>query len=567
MGMRNQQVRGSQYIFTYGPGSILETTTGPVIVPTLNRLFESISKDPVTFEIAEARLSAALGGCRLVRLPSNDDLMLPADQEVHPTGAFPNWSLCTRHPDKQLLYPSWKGCPLCTGPNWAKKQRAGEEAIRFVSACKCGHLDDVNWNLIVHGNSSPCQPSHYEWIGGGRALKYVTIRCPKCHVKQNFGKAYGREWPCSGRLAESMTDDRPGCDQSARIMQRGSTSLRLPVTVSALTLTSGPRPVFDILTRVEVRSALDGFMIGRTLDEPTIQLFIQETKVLSAFQRKVLVHALNDDWNGLAAIIGSLDIKEEAGGEDSIRAEEFQVLVRSATEGAPPVPGATDLAPPVFELPKEGVRLIPGPSGRLTLRVSPINRLRVVIAQTGYRRFDDSADEVSVAFKRADIDWVPAVELHGEGIFIDTDSTPLGLKGTRAALWASRGVAAEEIWWHTLSHRLLRALSVDSGYGSASIRERVLVPPASPGGLLLYASQPGSDGTLGGLIDLVTRFESVLESAFTDLDSCSNDPLCAQVVEDGAEGAACYSCLFSSETSCELLNFSLDRLLLLENLP
>jgi hypothetical protein len=122
-----------------------------------------------------------------------------------------------------------------------------------------------------------------------------------------------------------------------------------------------------------------------------------------------------------------------------------------------------------------------------------------------------------------------------------------------------------------LAHRLLQSLAIDSGYSSASIRERVYLhdDPINGirGGLLLFTVQPGGDGTLGGLMSLVPRFAQVLDDALRDLATCSNDPLCEQSPQLGAEGAACYSCLLASETSCEHRNMGLDRLLLLDNLP
>jgi len=69
------------------------------------------------------------------------------------------------------------------------------------------------------------------------------------------------------------------------------------------------------------------------------------------------------------------------------------------------------------------------------------------------------------------------------------------------------------------------------------------------------------------MVSLVTRFEDVLTRALQDVDTCSNDPLCEEAPTIGADGAACYSCLFASETSCEHRNHGLDRLLLSGNLP
>ena len=175
--------------------------------------------------------------------------------------------------------------------------------------------------------------------------------------------------------------------------------------------------------------------------------------------------------------------------------------------------------------------------------------------------------------------WYPGVELFGEGIFIDLDGVPAALAGPREQAWQQKFAADPtqtlnhpvHVWWHSLSHRLLTALSVDSGYSSTAIRERTYLVPDSNGvphgGVLLYTVQPGGDGTLGGLMALVPQFRSVLDSALRELATCSNDPLCAEATASGADGAACYSCLLFSETSCEHRNRGLDRLLLLESLP
>ena len=123
---------------------------------------------------------------------------------------------------------------------------------------------------------------------------------------------------------------------------------------------------------------------------------------------------------------------------------------------------------------------------------------------------------------------------------------------------------------NTFAHRLLYGLSIDSGYSSAAIRERIYfkkIDGRVTGGILLYTSQQGSDGSLGGLIALCTKddFSRVLRAAERNLGSCSNDPLCSEHLERN-NGAACYACLLVSETSCEFHNSYLDRLLLSESL-
>jgi hypothetical protein len=277
---------------------------------------------------------------------------------------------------------------------------------------------------------------------------------------------------------------------------------------------------------------------------------------------------------------------------DSMLAQEFDALLEAARRGAPPVPSPTPGSPDQFEVNVADVRTIPLASGR-TFRITPVSRLRVVLVQRGYRRMEDTGNIVDVSFTANQVQWYPGVELFGEGVFIDfappaeTRIPHFPLAGSAQAVWmtqwqANAALDPEErrrshpvfVWWHTLSHRLITALSIDSGYSSAAVRERVYVSidptnGTATGGVLLYTTQPGGDGTLGGLIGLVPEFERVIAGSFRTLDSCSNDPLCGE--EDFApgkvNGAACYACALVSETSCEFRNMGLDRNLLLQNLP
>ena len=112
------------------------------------------------------------------------------------------------------------------------------------------------------------------------------------------------------------------------------------------------------------------------------------------------------------------------------------------------------------------------------------------------------------------------------------------------------------------------------GYSSAALRERIYInKEKNEGGILIYASNPGEDGTLGGLVSQVGNFQNIVENSLIKLDSCSNDPICSdnRIFNNFGNtktcGAACYACLFLSETSCEFGNIGLDRNILLHNPP
>jgi hypothetical protein len=265
---------------------------------------------------------------------------------------------------------------------------------------------------------------------------------------------------------------------------------------------------------------------------------------------------------------------------EEMRLDEYRRLRDAAAEGFPMEPGTSR---PQFEVVRSDVRVFNTDHGRF--RITPVSRLRVVMVQTGYRRLDGNPVD-----RCATIDgerWYPGVELFGEGVFVDLvdencDPAPVPVAGGASTAWRQVSPAAAPwatdpgtqldpafVWLHTLSHRLISALSMSCGYSSAALRERIFLDASVPGprhgGILLYTVQPGGDGTLGGLISLVPRFERVLGRAFHDLDSCSNDPLCGRerFNHERVNGAACYACLFQSETSCEHRNASLDRNVLL----
>ena len=190
------------------------------------------------------------------------------------------------------------------------------------------------------------------------------------------------------------------------------------------------------------------------------------------------------------------------------------------------------------------------------------------------------------------LDWLPAVENLGEGIFLQ-------LKTERLHEWekldavrrrAETLIKAYSVWrqkrglpevkdqrprlllLHTLAHLLMRQMSLDCGYSSASLRERIY-SDEKMAGLLIYTSTPDSDGSLGGLVrqtrlirndDGSERdcFGRLLDDVKDLARTCSGDPLCREHDPRRTErlnAAACHACAMVSETSCEFGNRLLDR--------
>jgi hypothetical protein len=227
-----------------------------------------------------------------------------------------------------------------------------------------------------------------------------------------------------------------------------------------------------------------------------------------------------------------------------------------------------------------------------------------VVAQVGFTRFEPTLvngdgefdEELEIGIKLAaidlDISWVPAYENKGEGVFISFSpkaidewlAKPAVKKRGRQLIegfiqWkASKGIKSEwlpnlpYIMLHSLSHLLITAISLECGYSASAIRERIYANSDSGYGILLHTGSSGSEGTLGGLIEVGKDIDRYLKTALEMGRLCSNDPVCSQHNPTDQQearyqhGAACHGCLLIAETSCERGNELLDRALVIKTI-
>jgi hypothetical protein len=237
-------------------------------------------------------------------------------------------------------------------------------------------------------------------------------------------------------------------------------------------------------------------------------------------------------------------------------------------------------------------------------QVVAATRLREVRALRAFTRIDSVPDlgertdvseiDTHVApLGRKDVDWIPAIDLRGEGIFVRLDPAALsqweeretvqrqaaGLARLFAEWRKSRDLdpvpfpGARYVLLHSLAHVLIRQLSLDCGYSSSALRERIYCRTGGDdmAGVLIYTASSDSEGSLGGLVDMAApdRLGSVLTGALHESAFCASDPLCGGRSIGAAaslNGAACHACLLLAETSCEFGNRLLDRAVLVETL-
>jgi hypothetical protein len=238
------------------------------------------------------------------------------------------------------------------------------------------------------------------------------------------------------------------------------------------------------------------------------------------------------------------------------------------------------------------------------------HRLREVRVQTGFTRFEARVIDLEGEYPEEELGltpaplagnvrWLPGVQVHGEGFFLQLDENALRAWEARPAVVAR----TEQLYdgyrrWadillrhkrtpptfhgprlyllHSLAHLLIQAVSLECGYSAASIRERIYCASGKseePMAAILFSTgTTGSEGTLGGLLEQGRDIVTHLRRAFDEGTLCSNDPVCAahspsrDPTERYLHGAACHGCLFIAEPSCEHFNRFLDRALVFPTL-
>ena len=103
MAREFQHISRSQFVLTYGPGSLIETKKGPRIIPSLGKgLGENFNLDTFRrFEISETRISKYIKSkseekknIRIVALPTNAGLGKQSNYRIYSTYVFPVWKVC-----------------------------------------------------------------------------------------------------------------------------------------------------------------------------------------------------------------------------------------------------------------------------------------------------------------------------------------------------------------------------------------------------------------------------------------------------------------------------------------
>jgi len=590
-------VRRSQLISTFGIGAILDLEKGSFMPMGLED-WASVTALP-SLRIREPRLEQMLLVDHFRLGPVKEDVL--GTQQVRSRSAGP-----------VVRFPQWQECPVChrigTQGNPFELaadgirlscvgcgQKTYANPVRFVVACRSGHLNDFPWEWWAHrdekGKICDNPVLYLRSRGKSASLSDLYVECRNCGskdrpVRRSLGDAFGGEalsgQSCSG-FRPWLYDRQDGCTESIRTLQRGASNIHFPTVCSTLSIPPASEAICQII--LEVRDMLDHAPESAI---PGILTGMSQTYGVPADQMISAWRQMQAQESGHSSLTEKL-----------ARTEEYAAL--SEDRDDPEIGGRV----PQFR----NTRMeIPAAFRNVFDRICAVSRLREVRALAGFSRIEPypvTAEAVGEAIKnhrlsslsKSPKDWLPAAEIRGEGIFVRfrTEAIESWVKNTpyvqaRAStlnarhyqIAAERGyqphydITARLLLVHSFSHVLLRQISLDCGYSSSALRERLYISePSDDGevmnGVLIYTGSPDSEGSLGGLVRLANAelLEPILFRAISGAGWCGSDPVCRetepQQAGDRLSGAACHSCLLLPETACERFNRELDRLTLTGN--
>lgn len=616
-------IRVSQLIYQYGPGAMVDFPRQTLMTAAPEYWAEQVEK------IHDERLERALK-VDYFGMPSNEpntgknkdkkDNRNNQDSPGMSYVRFPEWYFCPRcrrfmpiqewvEQYKKSMKANSKDADMVHNPRCAYCWQP-LVVSRIVTVCEHGHIDDFPWVEWVH----TCNFQHLQLCdrpglklmtanSSSEGLEGIQVVCENCGAKANLSGAFDsdifqrlqkawkdkHDFTCRGRHPWKHTAQK--CGAFPRTMQRGSSSVYFPVTVSSLVIP----PYSSLLTAQieetaafeECRMQVSAIMQHSKLDEKSKLSLIEDGAYIEEGARNIAL-AIGAKEEDVAAVLRRKLMQAETDDEEisqfSYRAEEYDALSGALRVHDSKYDG--DFVREEMDIAAYGLPFLKS--------ISLITKVREVIALTGFTRinpqesgFNAEKSGSFVPIKEAGTKWYPAYQVRGEGIFIEFDDQAIDAWKSsnpeiqqRAALLNEnheksffgrrhpRKITEKYLLLHTVSHLLIKQLSFECGYGIASLKEIIYCGEASEGrnmsGIFIYTAGGDSEGTLGGLVrqGRADVFPRIFRKAIESARICAGDPVCSLSNGQGRDSlnlAACYSCALIPETSCENFNAFLDR--------
>ena len=591
-----RSVRRSQLISPWGVGAIIAFPGDEsLMIAGLDEwnFSESGKGCEKEFKIIEERLQKRLNVNHL-RMPpefiedgeKNANLQIPAIR-------FPKWHYCPICGSMTKLTYFTAEIPDCQGLKWPHGRKCWKPQLipeRFITICEDGHVEDfpiVEW---VHKEKAFDDSHRLRRSTGGTSTSLTSVRYECiCGAKRSMGGAFNKGslnkiMKCNG--ARPWLGEEKGkteCKNSLKVVQRGATNVWYPHVMSAIHI-----PLHSEETDSRLIDIIENYwesIIGFDSEEDFKKKFLNGIATRENVDPGEL-------WNAYLERVSNIDSMDETEylemSEVEFRLAEYKALLESK--------GGDNQD---FNSVNKTISEYDSILNHFFKSISLVYKLRETRAFYGFSRFlPDDTKSIGERIEQLRLDngirWLPAITVHGEGIFLELNRDQLDnweklpavknrisiLNNWYEKIRTQRNLGIESlnprfVLLHTFAHMLINQLSNDCGYGSSALRERIYCDSndeiENMNGILIYTASGDSEGSLGGLVrqGKSGRIENEIILALENTKWCSSDPVCIQSLGQGPDScnlAACHNCVLLPETSCERGNRLLDRGLLIGTL-
>lgn len=629
--MAKNNVRSGQLLSPFGIGQIVNFPEElSLMVCGLNLWDDEIEQrkisggidaiDETSLRIIEPRLQQFLG-VEYFRRPfpyktkglNNKHLQIPAVR-------FPGWHYCTnikcgKMREIELTLADKKvECLSC---------KSKMIPVRFVAACQEGHIQDVPFKEWVHNGPVPQDEKTHELTyntgSGSGDLGSIFIKC-SCGLRKSlagimnirktensiFDSALARiglDEEDKQEFSETNKNDNNPSGQYCKghkpwlglegvnnakshkahlqVLIRGGSNIHYSNIVSALYLPKISAGAEEYI--VKAINELGGIKeLRQYQNQDSNNIVLGAVLGTTSVVRNQLI-SKEDLLKAIILELSNSTKEKEITSERDLRQEEYAYILKGRNSENAEFKALKNK----FEKYNE-VHILEENFDCVVL----IEKLKETRVFTGFSRIiADSTDRESQMrqLSMRPINWLPAYEVYGEGIFIKfkdekveewqkknesyfknlLDRYHFAMR-QRKSDYERRDLSCAFVMMHTFAHLLIKRLCFNCGYGSSSLRERIYFnsePKNRMNGILIYTSSGDSEGSLGGLVRQGKEnfLGKLIKDSIEDSKWCSADPVCSDIGQSSGQGpenvngSACHNCCIVPETSCEEFNTLLDR--------
>lgn len=609
MNKNKRPVRSSQLITTWGIGSIQSFPNDDSFMLLgldawnfmYNKMTDERRREHIIYEPRLARRLNVKSFRKPIIFDDQTDFQR-ALSTFMPYHRFPSWHWCPQCgqlkrlkslSERNLKEPNEDTtCDKIFSPCKDNNEKVEMIPSRFVCICPNGHIDDFpyDWWLKKELEKQGKEIKEFKLriIRGSYTSKIISmsLECLNNKIKVPLKDMYyivntNKGLKCNGKkpwlgIYNSNSKYHEECDSHMTVTYRNALNVHSKITKSSISMPASnnifpERLISQINTSIPIiknhPDTIDTYIDTFQGDYPQIQ-------------KSMIVSYINE-------------LLDENYSESKFRNEEYKILCS----------GGGSASDKLFYAEANSGYFDNKHLNKIIKSISVVHKLVETRAFVGFNRLvsgelpiisdDNDIEDLKSNLSLGNIDWLPAYQAPGEGIFINFNNEFItkwsNKKNVRERLDKLQnnynrdsiqrgGAGMDDInpaypLIHSFSHLLIDKLSYHAGYGASSLKEKLYVnfdaeEADNMSGLLIYTIG-GGDGSMGGLCSLVdnNQLEQIIIDALLESTWCSSDPIC---IDSNGQGnglcnlASCHNCILVPETSCESFNILLDRKMLID---